>query len=281
MKSFYFNQSRNEILSETTLNKPLLLQDHIEPVNIQNPFEGITNIYYINLERSKDRRKYMEQLLKDPMFQNIQIFRVEGVDGEFEKMEDFLDFHQCQKHPRMTNKEFACTISHFRAIHEFAMTDDPVALIFEDDVSTEFVPFWKESLAELMRNAPADWECLQLSYILFEFYHIHKYEKWEMQKNFCGTAAYLITNSAAKRLIEYLCRFSSPVMPKYCIGSDHPFYHQADRLLYNFFNTYSVYPPPFTSREHNDSLIHGDHIEHHNISKEKTKKYYILSEKSG
>jgi GR25 family glycosyltransferase involved in LPS biosynthesis len=272
--------SRKRDIDSTTVQTYIVLKDHIEPTNIQNPMEGITNIYYINLERSTSRRTYMEDIFSDPMFKDIQITRVEGVDGESERMEDFLDFYQCQKHPRMTNKEFSCTISHFRAIHEFAMTDDPVALILEDDVSTEFVPFWKENMATLMRNAPKDWECLQLSYILFDYYHKDKYEKWEMHKNFCGTAAYLITNEAAKRLTQYLCRFSSPAMPKYCIGAEHQFYHQADRLLYNFFTTYSVNPPPFTPRDQNDSLIHGDHMEHHYVSKEKTKKYYTWNQGS-
>ena len=255
---------------------PLIrLSDYLTPVNITNPMEGISNIYYINLDRCIDRRKYMENLLGDPMFQGIEIERVEGMDGKTERMEDFLDFYMCQKHPRMVNSEFACTISHFRAIHQFAMTDDPVALIVEDDVSVEFVPYWKETMGELIRGAPKDWEILQLSYILFSHYHTEKYDPWEMSKNYCGTAAYLITNDAAKRLTAYLCRFSSPAMPKYCIGAEHPYYHQADRFLYCFFKTYSINCAPFTPKDNNDSLIHEQHLEHHILSKEKTKKMYL------
>jgi len=251
------------------------LSDYLEPTNIQNPMEGISNIYYINLDRCTDRRNYMEKMFKDPMFQGIEIERVEGMDGKTERMEDFLDFHLCQKHPRMINTEFACTISHFRAIHQFAMTDDPIALIVEDDLSLEFVPYWKETMGELIRGAPPDWEILQLSYILFSHYHTEKYDPWEMSKNYCGTAAYLITNAAAKRLITYLCRFSSPAMPKYCIGSEYPYYHQADRFLYCFFKTYSINCSPFTPNVNNDSLINEEHLEHHIVSKEKTKKMYL------
>jgi len=256
--------------------EPLIkLSDYLEPINIANPMEGISNIYYINLDRCTDRKNYMEKMFQDPMFQGIELERVEGMDGKTERMEDFLDFYMCQKHPRMVNSEFACTISHFRAIHQFAMTDDPIALIVEDDLSVEFVPYWKETMGELIQGAPPDWEILQLSYILFSHYHTEKYDPWEMSKNYCGTAAYLITNDAAKRLTTYLCRFSSPAMPKYCIGAEHPYYHQADRFLYCFFKTYSINCAPFTPKDNNDSLIHEQHLEHHILSKEKTKKMYL------
>jgi GR25 family glycosyltransferase involved in LPS biosynthesis len=260
--------------SEETI--PLIrLSDYLTPMNVPNPMEGISNIYYINLDRCTDRKNYMEKMFQDPMFQGIEIERVEGMDGKTERMEDFLDFHLCQKHPRMVNSEFACTISHFRAIHQFAMTDDPIAMIVEDDLSVEFVPYWKETMGELIRGAPPDWEILQLSYILFSHYHTQKYDPWEMSKNYCGTAAYLITNDAAKRLTAYLCRFSSPAMPKYCIGAEHPYYHQADRFLYCFFKTYSINCAPFTPKDNNDSLIHEEHMGHHVLSKEKTKKMYL------
>jgi hypothetical protein len=140
------------------------------------------------------------------------------------------------------------------------------------------VPLWKESVKELIAKAPPDWECLQLSYILFDYQHTTKYDRWEIHKNFCGTAAYLVTNRAAKRLMTYLCRFcdSSTSPQKYCIGAEYPYYHQADRIIYNFFNTYSICPPLFTLRDNNDSFIHEDHLEHHELSKEKTKKYFLL-----
>ena len=218
----------------------------------------------------------MEELFQDPMFIGIPIEQVPAIDGTKESIEDSLDFYQCMKNPRMMATEYGCTLSHFRAIHQFAMTDDPVALIVEDDLSTEFIPYWKKSMKQWIDGAPSDWEVIQLSYILFDYYPSEEYETWEMQKNLCGTAAYLITNDAAKRLITYLCRFSSPAMPKYCIGSEHPLYHHADRFLYSFFRTYSTNRPPFTHRDSNDSMIHPDHVDFHAESKEKTKKLYLI-----
>jgi GR25 family glycosyltransferase involved in LPS biosynthesis len=259
----------------TELPKFIQLGDYLEKTHISNPMEGVSNIYYVNMERSIDRKKHMEELFQDPMFRGIPIEHVPAIDGTKESIEDSLDFYQCMKNPRMMATEYGCTLSHFRAIHQFAMTDDPVALIVEDDLSAEFIPYWKKSMKQWIDGAPSDWEVIQLSYILFEYKPSDEYETWEMRKNLCGTAAYLITNDAAKRLITYLCRFSSPAMPKYCIGSEHPIYHHADRFLYSFFRTYSTNRPPFTHRDSNDSMIHPDHVDFHAESKEKTKKLYL------
>jgi len=251
------------------------LADHLPKTNLTDPMAGVSAIYYINMDRSHDREVHMQSVLADPIFKDIPVERVRGIDGKSEDVFQYLDFYQCTKNPRMMETEYGCTLSHFRAIHQFAMTDEPVGLILEDDVTAEFVPFWSASLGELAERAPPDCEVLQLSYILFETLPEAEYEVWEMRKNFCGTAAYLIKNEAAKRLIQYLCRYSSPAMPKYCLGPEVPYYHHADRFLYCFLKTYSYRCPPFTYRDSNDSVIHPDHMDFHAESKEKTKRQYL------
>jgi GR25 family glycosyltransferase involved in LPS biosynthesis len=253
----------------------ICLADHLSPVHLPAPLKGLSAVYYINMDRSTDRDAHMRQVFEDPIFQGIPVERVKGIDGKQDQVLDYLDFHMCSKNPRMMDTEYGCTLSHFRAIHQFAMTDDPIGLIVEDDLSTEFVPFWQKTVEEVVAGAPPDWEVLQLSYILFDTLPSEGYNLWEMHKNFCGTAAYLIRNEAAKRLIQYLCRHSSPVMPKYSLGPEVPYYHHADRFLYIFLKTYSYAPPLFTYRDNNDSTIHPDHVDFHSESKEKTKKLYL------
>jgi len=261
--------------SANTLKTLIRMEDHASPTNLTTPLAGVDGIYYINMKRSKDRKKHMESLFKDPVFEGIPVTRIEAVDGTLEKADTYLEFHQTARNPYMMESEYGCTISHFRAIHQFAMTDDPVALIVEDDLSTEFLPYWKKTIQQHIDDAPPNWEILQLSYILFSNYHNEDYEFILMNKNFCGTAAYLIKNDAAKRLIQYLCKYSSPAMPRYCIGPEMPHYHHADRFLYTFFQSFSVKCPPFTYRDNNDSVIHPEHMDHHAESKEKTKRMYL------
>ena len=43
---------------------------------------GIDIIYWINLDRSKERRKHMETVLKDPVFDGIKNERIKAIDGE-------------------------------------------------------------------------------------------------------------------------------------------------------------------------------------------------------
>ena len=39
----------------------------------QNYLDGVDIIYWINLERAKDREKHMKKVLDDPVFNNIKI----------------------------------------------------------------------------------------------------------------------------------------------------------------------------------------------------------------
>jgi len=259
------------------MTESVQLADHILPTHISEPLKGLSSIFYINMDRSTERETHMQSLFQDPVFQNpgVEITRISAIDGTKKDWNNYLEFYQCSQHPRMMDSEYGCTISHFRAIHYAAMTDDPYSLILEDDASLEFLPYWKKSIQQLVDDAPPDWEILQLSYILFDTLPEEEYEPWEMSKNFCGTAAYIIKNSAAKRLTQYLCRNSSPAMPRYCIGPEVPYYHHADRFVYAFLKTYSYHCPFFTYREQNDSYIHPEHVDFHSESKEKTKKLYL------
>ena len=137
-------QESNHEVHAPSVPKFIQLGDHIEKTHLSNPMEGVSNIYYLNMERSVDRKKHMEALFQDPIFRGIPIEQVPAIDGTKESIDDSLDFYQCVKNPRMMATEYGCTLSHFRAIHQFAMTDDPVALIVEDDLSTEFIPYWKK-----------------------------------------------------------------------------------------------------------------------------------------
>lgn len=240
---------------------------------LENPLQDIPRIYYINLTRSFERRKYMQDLLSHPRYAGIPIERIGGCDGEREPLEQSIGFRDVLPNPQMSRSEYGCTVAHFRAIHAFSLhcSDASYTLILEDDVSDEYVPLWTQTLREQIEHAPADWEVLQLSYIQWGYLPTEAYERTEMSKNLCGTAAYVIRYTAAKRLIDYLCPGGggdTPATQLYTIGPEYPLFHYADRFLYIFFTTYCLRMPPFTYRDANDSLIHPDHMELHRRSKQ-------------
>ena len=290
--------SSNDGETPTTSKKLNLirLSDHIAPTNIESPIDGIQAAYYINIDSSTERRLHMEAILSDPMFRkaNCNVFRIPAIDGRdsrFRVEDHFVFYGGTQQNPRMMPTEYACTLSHIKAIHQFARDVeennwdyDSMALIAEDDLSLEFVHFWPKSVRDLVNAAvecgslPEDWEVLQLSYCLFAPVPSGKYaEPWHISKNYCGTIAYLIRYPAAVRLVQYLCQFSNPSDPnqKYYIGGEHPYYHHSDRFLFSFFRTYTSNPPLMTYRDSNDSTIHMDHVDYHAKSKERTKRMWL------
>ena len=88
--------------------------------------------YYINLDRSKDRRQYMEKT-----FSNLH--RIEGVDGRNLKIEKSI-LKKC----KMNVFQIGCLHSHFKAIKTAYDNGDEEALIMEDDIYIDFIDKWKK-----------------------------------------------------------------------------------------------------------------------------------------
>ena len=115
-------------------------------------------IYWINLNRSIDRKRKMEQQLKEYDINNH--VRVEGIDGKELDFEKYRD--KCMNR---TEYELGCTLSHLKAIKSAYNNGDEYALIFEDDCSFEFVKYQKYSideLIEIMNKEHSNWNILQL-----------------------------------------------------------------------------------------------------------------------
>lgn len=270
-----------------------------EKKSVSNHLSGLTQMYYINLDRCTQRREYMEQhVICDPMFQEVCIERISACDGVKDDIDEFLEFRPpYQKTDEVTDLEYACTISHFRAIEALSMTDPakvPFALIVEDDLSLEFVPYWTQTLQECLAGCPSDWEIVQLSYIPIES-AIHPsiaYDVWDVSKQICGATAYLITHAAATKIMsgiklesgrygfssnisgvaipQQLCAKRTMQLPQRAILS-----YKADWLIYSLLRTYTVNPPLFTYRDDNDSNIHPEHVIHQAESKNKTRQVYF------
>ena len=106
--------------------------------------------YYINLERSKDRREGMEK-----RFANLK--RVEGVDGK-----ELNISNEVLKKCRMSLGEIGCLQSHLKAIKTAYDNGDEGALIMEDDMRIDFINKWDKSIYEIVKDKPKDAECIIL-----------------------------------------------------------------------------------------------------------------------
>ena len=213
-------------------------------------------VLWLNLARCQDRRKHMETVLTDPIFDKMQKIRIEAIDGKFANLADYIVSPQSS----MAKSEYGCIISHLEAIRQFAQTNNPYALILEDDICLDFKPYWKKTINEIIEEAPKDWEILQLCYIIKKYIPQQDYELHTPNKDMWSTAAYLITNQAAKRLMNKIGKTEK-------FDLSHTKMHQADRFLYQNCRTYTYKDCPFIYRTNNDSTIFPDFVYYHENSK--------------
>ena len=99
--------------------------------------KGLPPVYCINLDGQTDRWKSMEDMLKYWEVENYT--RISAYDGREDDLSDILK----GRYPdAMTSGEVGCTTSHLKALKEFLKTDEPCAIIMEDDCDISTVFHW-------------------------------------------------------------------------------------------------------------------------------------------
>jgi GR25 family glycosyltransferase involved in LPS biosynthesis len=230
---------------------------NIEMFETKDYLEGIDVIYWINLDRSPDRRKRMEKMFKNPVFKGKRIIRISAVDGKAANIDQVLNANFVGMQPEKFSKvEYACLLSHLNTIKQFSESNDQVALIMEDDTTLEYKKYWKKSIKEIMEKSPNDWEILQLC---INSHTIPK-KMYTKQKGdtYFSTGAYVINKMGSKKILNY----SDSI---YSLNKNIG--HSADVYLYLITNTYVYKYPYFTYTYNEKSTIHQDHIKNHNTAK--------------
>jgi len=231
--------------------------------------DGIDSIYWINLERSKDRKKTMEEMFQDPIFFGKPIHRIEAVDG---KSDDPIYDKFIAKSFKNTKLEYACLLSHLNTIKTFSESNFETALIFEDDITLEFKKYWQYSLSQIIENGPSDWEIMQLCYItsgtLQADFTLNNYQK-NRYGGIASMAAYVINKKAAKKFIS---ETYDPVTEKYKLKDYHT--HEADHYLFKCLRTYTYKYPYFIYPTENTSTLHPEDLSSHIRSKMRQEKMY-------
>lgn len=225
--------------------------------------DGVDVIYWINLDRSKDRRTYMETLLESPEFTGIPKIRVKAVDGKSEKTAMFKKFNMVRQQ-NTTDIEYACFLSHMEAIRKFAESKyTGVALILEDDITLDYKRFWKKTVRQITSSAPKDWDIIQLCYINKS---LSVYPTEEFSDRQYSAAAYIINKDAAKRFISQT--YSNE---KYHLENSTQ--HVSDVYIYEKLKTYTYKYPMFIYKMENTSTIHTTHLDYHVLSRKMIEKY--------
>jgi GR25 family glycosyltransferase involved in LPS biosynthesis len=231
--------------------------------------DGIDIIYYINLERSKDRKRHMEKFFKDSVFHNKKIVRFNAIDYKKVDVYKKIKTNSIANIFRVTKPEYACLLSHLEVIRKFSKTNYKHALIFEDDLELIDKKLWNEPIKNIIENAPKDYDIIKLYRKCDEnLQYKNMYTLWDVKKDNLkiidwGMLAYVISNKAAKKLMDKIY-----VNGKYVLNDN--FIHLSDYLIYKELKTYIYYYPFFTVVNYSNNNIPTTV----QIYKKKTKKFF-------
>ena len=228
-----------------------------------NHLKGIDIIYWINLDRSKDRYENMIEIFKDESFQGIPTERISAYDAKL--YPDMVLDHFVLEDRKQPDTAYGCLLSHFETIREFNNSQYNIALILEDDINLEFKKYWKETVQEIINNAPPDWEIIMLSYTLMGD---HVYYNWEnVESNYidyltASCVSYLINKKGSKKIID-----STYKNNKYVLDPSI-WTHASDGYLYLIAKTYVYKYPMITYNDDIDSTINNSHLDINKKAKE-------------
>ena len=278
------------------------IQENIEHIKkLEEKYNLINNIdyiFWINLEKSNDRKENMVNILNNFKIPNIRISAVDGnLISDINKTYYYCQ-DQSSEFPNFSNKEYAVLLSHLNTIEKFSTMEQStlkyeIALICEDDLSLDFIDYWSNDLKTIIENAPLEWDIIMLGYFSLNLDRKGLYNKW------CGefsAISYLINYNGAKKLCKLKIqnvKNSAGVFRKLQTpAATHP--GQAllgaaendnkqndqelwtcnkddlmvsDSYIFSKLNTYVYKYPLFTFPENIDSTIHQDHVQYHIIYK--------------
>ena len=208
--------------------------------------KGIPHLYVINLDDQVSRWAAAESMLSYWEVENYT--RVSAYDGREDDLSSILK----GRYPdQMSGGEIGCVTSHLNAMKMFLETDDPYAVMMEDDCDISTVQYWPFEWKDFQAKLPYDFDVVQLAIINPAQITLQLHRRFV---NDFSTACYLITRRHAQKLMDLHVRDD-----KYKLDNGVKPRAVADDLIYNSGNTYAV--PIFLYKVQMGSSIHPEHVD--------------------
>ncbi len=167
-------------------------------------------IYYINLKKSKERKKKLLTQLNKTTIPHKRIDAIYGKDMSSDEIEKL-----CYKPSGMlcSRSMIGCYASHVKAWKEFKRDNEDYGIIMEDDciISQDFQPNLEVILHEINRLNPL-WDFLYLGYYNMNLFSMFEFPKGNVHKNAktytiptglpLGFHCYVINKRSVGRLID-------------------------------------------------------------------------------
>jgi GR25 family glycosyltransferase involved in LPS biosynthesis len=225
-------------------------------------------VYYINMDKHKYRRAFIENQFKDYNIQNTS--RITGVDVRNPNEVMQLEWgYPTESKPHIRG----CISSHIRAIRTAYDRNESIALIVEDDVHFGLLGYINFSLPDLVKVAPIDWQLMSLHTPNCNLRDQEEYDsrlrflyRVQTSKRCWSTCAYLITRSAMRDILNLVT--PNPEFPNniriYPLSPGFPESGVADAYLFDILKTYYVSPslvypywPDHIMDDHQDDTNRG------------------------
>ncbi len=260
----FSQKNRNSILNITNVKnkKDAYGIKHItDTINKTNMYKNTAESYieipvlYINLNRSPDRRKYMEKQFD---IYNIKYTRIQAIDGNKICSNSYINNYK-----DLSPSEIGCTLSHLKAIKYAKSKNMKIALILEDDVDFCLTTIWQQKLVNLINSAPPNWGIIQLFTFKQKCKYDNKFYLHNTEDPCYSTAAYIINTQGITDIIKHTGT-QKYTMGKLINGNITPKDGRADRFIYDLTTTYYYATPLFTVNDENlSSTIHTSHSNQH------------------
>jgi GR25 family glycosyltransferase involved in LPS biosynthesis len=190
-------------------------------------------IYFINLERRKDRLEYFLDHTNGIGIKNIN--RVEAIDGSTIE----------QKIDGLSDVEIACSSSHIIALKQFLMSKFNFAMICEDDVDLSNSQKINFNFHELLKKITKDFDCIQTSLVLRKE-DVIPFKISKRSMFYFSTASYIVSRRYAEYLVNkyYKNAVNLSVFENTSVldprGGSMEVRAVADQLIYESPNTLSI-----------------------------------------
>ena len=272
-----FQYHRNKYIHNKTdkyiyYKLPLLTDKDYQKIN------GISNILWINLDRSIERKMKLLEILDKVQVENT---RIKAIDGKKENVFNYIiddnnliDFNT----KKLSNGEIACCLSHIKAIsyikyiiensNEININSDYV-LILEDDIKVDYLSIIKKDIKQIIKECPYNFDIL----MLYSTTNLNLTEDYTniKDKPVGGACSYIIKKDRINKLLDIM--YYDFDLNKFIINRKIKLQH-ADYLIFHCFNTY-VYKYNFFSTCDNESTLHQKYLKDFKKSNHRNKKMII------
>jgi GR25 family glycosyltransferase involved in LPS biosynthesis len=160
---------------------------------------GFPSVYYINLDKDKNKNQYIIDQLKKYKIKNWKRISASKFCGN--KKEEWENI-VLDKENKCSPSEVGCTLSHIEAIETWLNeSKTKVAIIMEDDCDLSISEHWPFLWRDVCKNLPFDWDIIQLcmdhNEVIPFYIHPTLYESG-------SCSCYMINRTYAKKILNLL-----------------------------------------------------------------------------